>query len=83
MVNSKFSVRNSYSSGSQLLPTFLILQQPHSLESLEQVRGWHVTGLKRGDAKAAEAVETLLLDTEFFKNRVKEAAKDLRLLRKR
>jgi hypothetical protein len=50
---------------------------------LEQVRGWHVTGLKRGDAKAAEAVETLLLDTEFFKNRVKEAAKDLRLLRKR
>jgi hypothetical protein len=68
---------------SQLLPIFLILQQPHSLESLEQVLGRHVTGFKWGDAKAAEAVETLLLDTEFFKGRVKEAAKDLRLLRKR
>jgi hypothetical protein len=41
--------------------------------------GWHVTRFKMGDTETAEAVEALFLDSEFFKNRVQRATKEVRL----
>jgi hypothetical protein len=41
--------------------------------------GWHATRFKMCDAETAEAVEALFLDSEFFKNRVQRATKEVRL----
>ena len=41
--------------------------------------GWHPAGFKVGDTEPAEAMEALFLDSDFFRNRVQRATKEVRL----
>jgi hypothetical protein len=57
-----------FKGGFDKLPDFLDDARP---------TGWHTARFKVGDAEAAKAMEALLLDTEFFQNRVQGATKEI------